>query len=77
MSFVLLQLINGLKYLQAQGIEETVSDLDKFLLARSDNDNYHRLIITEECHKAGAGTMSLCQVREYFVLSQHCRSDDK
>jgi len=61
MSFVLLQLINGLKYLQAQGIEETVSDLDKFLLARSDNDNYHRLIITEECHKAGAGTMSLCQ----------------
>ena len=64
MSFVLLQLINGLKYLQAQGIEETVTDLDKFLLARSDNDNYHRLIITEDC--AGSvnslqDKMSLCQ----------------
>ena len=61
MSFVLLQLINGLKYLQAQGIEETVSDLDNFLLARSDNDNYHRLIITEECHRGSAKKMSLCQ----------------
>merc|ERR1719195_1147549 len=61
MSFVLLQLINGLKFLQAQGIEETGWELDSFLLARADNDNYHRLIITEECHKAGAGSMSLCQ----------------
>lgn len=61
MSFVLLQLINGLKYLQAQGIEETTSDLDNFLLARSDNDNYHRLIITSECHRGTVKKMSLCQ----------------
>jgi len=65
MSFILLQLINGLKFLQAQGIEETIADLDNFLLARSDNDTNHRLIITEECHKAGASStmtkMSLCQ----------------
>ena len=65
MSFILLQLINGLKFLQAQGIEETIADLDNFLLARSDNDTNHRLIITEECHKAGSSStqtkMSLCQ----------------
>ena len=65
MSFVLLQLINGLKFLQAQGIEETIADLDNFLLARSDNDTNHRLIITKECHKpttdTGTAKMSLCQ----------------
>ena len=61
LSFVLLQLINGLKFLQAQGIEETVADLDSFLLARSDSDTNHRLIITEECHSAGPARMSLCQ----------------
>merc|ERR1719382_1975891 len=68
MSFVLLQLINGLKFLQAQGIEETIADLDNFLLARSDNDTNHRLIITEECHKPASSTssssstkMTLCQ----------------
>jgi len=64
MSFILLQLINGLKYLQAQGIEETITDLDTFLLARSDSDNYHRLIITEECHRSSSNSghkMTLCQ----------------
>ena len=67
MSFVLLQLINGLKFLQAQGIEETIADLDNFLLARSDNDTNHRLIITEECHKPASSSsssstkMTLCQ----------------
>ena len=67
MSFVLLQLINGLKFLQAQGIEETIADLDNFLLARSDNDTNHRLIITEECHKPATSSstsstkMTLCQ----------------
>merc|ERR1719382_1135913 len=65
MSFVLLQLINGLKFLQAQGIEETIADLDNFLLARSDNDTNHRLIITEECHKPAPSSsptkMTLCQ----------------
>jgi len=65
MSFILLQLINGLKFLQAQGIEETMADLDNFLLARSDNDTNHRLIITEECHKPASTStntkMTLCQ----------------
>ena len=34
LSFILLQLINGLKFLQAQGREEVAADLDRFLPAR-------------------------------------------
>ena len=38
-SFVLLQLTNGLKSLQAQGIEEVAGeDLEHFLLARAARD---------------------------------------
>lgn len=64
MSFILLQLINGLKFLQAQGIEEVVATLDHFLLSRGDNDSNCRLIITEECHALSGASeesrMSLC-----------------
>ena len=38
MSFILLQVMNGLKYLQAQGVELVNSNLDRFLLAKADND---------------------------------------
>ena len=41
-SFVLLQLINGLKSLQAQGIEEIEASLDQFLLIRADKDPHYR-----------------------------------
>jgi hypothetical protein len=67
LSFILLQLINGLKFLQAQGIEDTRASLDHFLLARRDNDTNYRLIITEESYTTGPGgcpaakKMSLCQ----------------
>merc|ERR1719348_1363298 len=61
-SFILLQLINGLKLLQAQGIEETCSQLDRFLLARSEQDTNHRLLITEECHEHIQNPkLTLCQ----------------
>ena len=42
MSFVLLQLMNGLKYLQAQGVEEVGGDLERFLLARAETDTNYR-----------------------------------
>jgi len=64
LSFLLLQLINGLKFLQAQGIEDTLASLDHFLLARRDNDPNYRLIITEESYAAvpaPSAKMSLCQ----------------
>ena len=70
MSFVLLQLINGLKFLQAQGIEETIADLDNFLLARSDNDTNHRLIITEECHKPAPSSSSSSATVKKMTLCQ-------
>ena len=44
-SFVLLQLVNGLKSLQAQGIEEIEASLDQFLLIRADKDPHYRLMI--------------------------------
>ncbi len=66
LSFVLLQLINGLKFLQAQGLEDTRASLDHFLLARRDTDENYRLIITEESYSSAAtappaAKMSLCQ----------------
>ena len=46
--FVFLQLINALKYLQAQGIEDiSVSSLDYFLLVRDDKDPHYRIVMVE------------------------------
>ena len=48
-SFVLLQLTNGLKSLQAQGIEEVNANcLEHFLLIRADKDPQYRIIIPDE-----------------------------
>jgi hypothetical protein len=58
-SFVLLQLTNGLKSLQAQGIEEVTSTLDHFLLVRADKDPHHRIIILDNVQE-GQDKMSLC-----------------
>jgi len=43
-SFILLQLINGLKTLQAQGIEEIPATMDHFLLTRVDKDPQYRVV---------------------------------
>ena len=56
-SFVLLQLVNGLKSLQAQGIEEIEACLDQFLLIRADKDPHYRLMIL---NPVSNGPMSLC-----------------
>ncbi len=58
-SFVLLQLTNGLKTLQAQGVEEIEATLDNFLLVRADKDPHYRLVILDQ-DKEGCDKMSLC-----------------
>lgn len=61
-SFVLLQLVNGLKTLQAQGIEEAPLSLSNFVLCREERDPQSRLCIL---HVLGVGLASeggsLCQ----------------
>lgn len=61
-SFVLLQLTNGLKSLQAQGIEEVTATLEHFLLIRADKDPHFRIIILDNVTDIGvsAAAMSLC-----------------
>ena len=69
-SFVLLQLTNGLKSLQAQGIEEVTGDsLEHFLLIRADKDPQYRIVILDDVvpsssNDTGSGTsrpvISLC-----------------
>jgi hypothetical protein len=46
-SFVLLQLINGLKTLQAQGIEEAPLSLSSFVLCREERDPQPRLCVLQ------------------------------
>jgi len=60
LSFILLQLINGLKYLEAQGTETVPADLRRYLLARHDGDAHYRLIITGEPEEAQR-QISLCE----------------
>ena len=61
-TFVLLQLINGLKTLQAQGIEEVSGDtLQHFLLIRADKDPQYRIIILDHVTPSeGQKTLTLC-----------------
>lgn len=70
--FILLQLINGLKYLQAQGIEEAPASLSNFVLCREDKDPNHRLHILydasitfnqleEDSENSDENKVSLCQ----------------
>ena len=62
-SFILLQFINGLKYLQAQGIEEiSSSSLEYFLMVRDDKDPHYRIVMLEDHIKKPSTTkvMSLC-----------------
>lgn len=59
-SFVLLQLTNGLKSLQAQGIEEVTDTLEHFLLIRADKDPHFRIIILDNVQDGKSSMMSLC-----------------
>ena len=63
-SFILLQFINALKYLQAQGIEEiSSSSLDYFLLVRDDKDPHYRIVMLEEhIKRQGHEELSLCSI---------------
>ena len=63
-SFVFLQLINSLKYLQAQGTEEiSSSSLEYFLLVRDDKDPHYRIILIEDHIKRQENeVLSLCSV---------------
>jgi hypothetical protein len=73
-SFVLLQLINALKFLQAQGIEDVRTDLDHFILCREDRDSHHRVAIVDADNVADdRGGMSLCcTALAAMLLLFHC-----
>jgi hypothetical protein len=61
-SFVLLQLVNGLKTLQAQGIEEAPLSLSTFVLCREERDPQPRLCILQVLGIGPASEEgSLCQ----------------
>lgn len=62
-SFVLLQLVNGLKLLQAQGIEEASRSLSSFVLCREDRDPQPRLCVLPELQRLvnDEEKVSLCQ----------------
>lgn len=48
-SFILLQLVNGLKYLQAaRSVEEMPATFDQFLLVKNDKDPHYHVIILNE-----------------------------
>ena len=66
-SFVFLQFINALKYLQAQGIEEiSSSSLQYFLLIRDDKDPHYRIVMLEDHIRNTSSekneVLSLCSV---------------
>lgn len=62
-SFVLLQLTNGLKSLQAKGIEEVTAEfLQHFLLIRADKDPQYRIIILDDQDQENHAKMNLCSV---------------
>ena len=79
-SFVLLQLINALKFLQAQGIEDTKPDLDHFVLCREDRDSHYRVVIVTgndgsdvTCDENDVSRMSLCcTALAAMLLLFHC-----
>ena len=75
-SFILLQLINALKFLQAQGIEEITPDLHHFVLSREDRDPHYRVVIVENVtgdENDGVTRMSLsCTALAAMLLLFHC-----
>ncbi|XP_058800175.1 uncharacterized protein LOC131669361 isoform X2 [Phymastichus coffea] len=73
-SFILLQLVNALKSLQAQGIEDAPKDLNNIVLCREDKDAYHRLYVfqrlsIDSCENDNVEYTSLCQCA-FYALDQ-------
>ncbi|XP_025158286.1 uncharacterized protein LOC105181795 isoform X2 [Harpegnathos saltator] len=66
-SFVLLQLVNALKSLQARGIEDTSKSLNDVVLCREDKDICYRLYLLQgrlnidPCDEPGEERVSLCE----------------
>ena len=63
-SFIFLQFINALKYLQVQGIEEiSSSSLEYFLLVRDDKDPHYRIVLIEDhIRRQEYNVLSLCSI---------------
>lgn len=59
-NFVLLQIINAFKSLQAQGIEEAPKTLSNMIVCREERDPHPRLCITHSMERSEEGT-SFCQ----------------
>ncbi|KAL0269910.1 UNVERIFIED_CONTAM: hypothetical protein PYX00_007490 [Menopon gallinae] len=59
-NFVLLQIINALKSLQAQGIEEAPSNLTNLIVCREDRDPHPRICLTSTGEQTDS-ECSLCQ----------------
>ena len=68
-SFILLQLINGLKSLQAQGIEEIPQSMDHFLLTRADKDPQYRVVNILEKSTENSEPMTLCNAALASMLT--------
>lgn len=61
-NFVLLQIINALKSLQAQGIEEAPVNLNNLIVCREERDPHPRICITHSFERSDdSSTGSLCQ----------------
>jgi hypothetical protein len=76
-SFIMLQLVNALKILQAQGIEELSLTLNSFVLCKEmDKDNHHRLCVLqglgEDIHSKTEsdryGTLCMCASKALSLL---------
>jgi len=66
-SLILLQLINGLKSLQAQGIEEIPATVDHFLLTKTDKDPQYRVVILDS--QKNSAKMTLCNAALASMLT--------
>ncbi|KAK6635649.1 hypothetical protein RUM44_000903 [Polyplax serrata] len=60
-NFVLLQIINAFKSLQAQGIEEVSKKLTNFVVCREEKDPHPRICITDSSDRSNESRDSLCQ----------------
>ncbi|XP_068086010.1 uncharacterized protein [Anabrus simplex] len=59
-TFIMLQLINGLKLLQARGIEEAPVSLSSFVLCREERDPQPRLCVLHELNAESDASLCRC-----------------
>ncbi|XP_014486857.1 PREDICTED: serine/arginine repetitive matrix protein 2 isoform X2 [Dinoponera quadriceps] len=80
-SFVLLQLVNALKSLQARGIEDTSKFLSDVILCREDKDICYRLYLLQgrlnigPCDEPGEERASLCECALIALQQLHLTSE--